>query len=76
MKTLVIFELVPEETKLYLFEGDRRELNGHFINGEPVPQAIEAELGKIGEGEYKANEVQAPIKLDSETFVVVCGFYL
>lgn len=74
MKTLVIYELVPEETKFYILDGDRSDLNGHFINGADVPSELAEELSNAWEG----REVQAPVVLDpKETWtVVICGFIL
>lgn len=79
MKTLIVYELVPEETKFFIVDGDRSELNGCFVNTEDEEKfsaAIRREVGDISQNEHWA-EVKAPVSLSGGDFVVVhCGFVL
>lgn len=76
MKTLIIYEMVPEETKLFLVDGDRSDLDGHFVNstGPDIPEAIEAELVSA---DTWGKELKTPLTMDVVGLVVVrCGFFL
>lgn len=79
MKTLIVYSLIPEETKFFLVDGDRRELNGLFINStEDIPEHLEDELSS---GTEWGTELETPLVLDVVDddcgFVIVnCGFVL
>jgi hypothetical protein len=75
MKTLIVYELVPEQTKFFLVDEDASRLNGCFENTvgceKKFSKAVrdEVSLGAWG------NEVQLPLTL-TDTIVVHCGFML
>ena len=74
MKSLVIYEMVPEETRLYLLDGDYSRFSGHFVNTtNEIPEDIAEQLSNGFDEKFR---VESPVKLDSETIVVLCGFIL
>lgn len=76
MQTLIVYEIVPEETKFFLVPGDRSELHGCFCNTVGVEKKfskkIVAEVSEPAWGE----ELKLPFRLDADTKVVNCGFVL
>lgn len=80
MKTLIVYELVPEATKFFLTEGYRSELHGCFINSQgPEQKGFSAEIRKeVGDGSDNEHwtEVKMPFICSEEIVVVHCGFIL
>lgn len=79
MKTLIVYSLIPEETKFFLVEGDRRDLNGLFVNStDDIPEELEEE---IAQGNRWGGELLIPAALDlqidgPQLLIVHCGFVL
>ena len=80
MKTLIVYELVPEETKFFVVDGDRSDLNGHFVNTVNWESTIPPDLhDQLSEPEQHFG---APVKMPltwpwKDGLVVVhCGFLL
>jgi hypothetical protein len=77
MKTLIVYELVPEKT-FFLVDGDRSELHGCFINTESAEKFSEAIREEVSDAKW-IPEVQLPFDTSAlqETLKVVhCGFIL
>lgn len=80
MKTLIVYENVPEGPTLFFFtDGDRQELNGCFVNtvkSAEFDPKIREEVGNGVENEHWSL-VKAPLVLpvqNQQITVVNCGF--
>lgn len=76
MKTLIIYEEVPDRTRLFLVDGDRRDLNGHFVNSTAnIPENIHNEL--CDPERFFGKEVKPPVAYSGDMlYIVHCGFLL
>lgn len=80
-KTFIIYELVPEETKFFVADGHRSELDGCFINTksqEEFSLKVREEVSAGSENEHWI-PVTLPFVMDgtAASFVAVhCGFML
>lgn len=75
MKTIIVYEMVPEKTQFFMVDGDRSELNGCFINtkdGERFSEAVQAEVSEAKWGK----ELLPPFELSGPAKIVHCGFFL
>lgn len=76
MKTLVLFEEIPEKSFFFVLEGDYRYLNNIYINASGDKEKAE-ELNSLvytNEGLVKVDELDEPTK-DWDYFIK-CGFLL
>ena len=77
MKTLIVYELVPEETKFFIVEGDRSDLNGCFVNSKRAEEFSPAIREEVGRGDQWGAAVETPITSSGEIQRIVhCGFFL
>lgn len=75
MKTLIIYELIPEETKFFVVEGDRSDLDGCIVNStadKKFSDKIRDEVSSALWGE----ELKTPLMISEPHRVVHCGFML
>lgn len=76
---MIVYELVPEDTKFFLVPGDRSDLNGCFVGAimaETFTQEIQDE---VGSADTWGPELKTPLELGDfgEVYRVVhCGFML
>lgn len=83
MKTLIVYELIPESTQIYLVDGDKRNLHNKFINYTEEDEMTDAEVEELtnqndwGEPIYN-DEQPGAIKLPKtdELYIVVCGMVI
>ncbi len=73
MKTLIVYEMVPEETKFFVVEGDKRYLDGKFVNS--TDELSEEVLNELSEPKW-GDELNTPLALEGIGFVVHCGVFL
>lgn len=76
VKTLVLFEEIPESTNFMVFEGDYSHLAGVYINSGALPDE-EEELSALvydDNGRFKIPLIEAPTK-DWDYFIK-CGLLL
>lgn len=77
MKVLVIYELVPEEIKAYVVEGEDAELaiNCHrkYLNSDDIPELEELSLVLEGKEELDSS---SPLSAEGYDSVVFTGFIL
>ena len=83
MKTAIVFELIPEDYKLYVVDGDYKHLHGIVINCSPEgDEHLEKELNELI---YKAEEGEKHKPVTREEFrdaikdgaeFIVAGLYL
>lgn len=81
MKTLIIYELVPEDTKFFIVDGDRSDLNGCFVNtvesSRKFSQEIQDEVSAASWGEaIKPPLTFQPKGIPDGLIIVHCGFIL
>jgi len=84
VKTLFLFEVLPEESFFFELEGDYSRLQGILINSDPedgfdpkLYEKLSQELNEIvydANGRYKVTQIDKPTK-DWDHFVK-CGFAL
>lgn len=82
MKTVFIYELIPEELKFFVVDGNYSELNNVYINEvrqDEVKTQILHDLIYDDEGnvlvEY-SNDFPIDIVKNEDCIVIRCGFYL
>lgn len=81
MKTLIAYVQIGDETRFFLTDGDRSELNGCIANATEMDgysAAIRSEVANGAENEHWS-EVQVPLRLplqEQEIIVVYCGIFL
>lgn len=77
MKTLFLYEEIPDNSFFFELEGDYRHLNGIYINQSTNTRAVD-ELNEIvydhDSGELLVEKLHAPTK--DWTHFIRCGFIL
>ncbi len=84
MKVLVVYEMVPEETKFYIVEADAVDLewmkatHGYFVNQADIPPAIAKALDKMSAFLETVESLSAelPITLNGVDLLIHTGFLL
>lgn len=81
MKTLIVYEEVPESVKFFLADGDRSALNECFVNSTDSKKFAPEVRQEVGDGARNEHwtEVKLPLRFDlqeQEIIVVHCGFFL
>lgn len=78
MKTLIVYETIPDgETKFFLVDGDRFELDGCFINTVGVEKKYTAKiLAEVSTAEVWGVPLKTPFMMTGTqpVRVVNCGF--
>lgn len=77
MKTLIIYELVPEETKFFVVKGDRAELDGLFVNSIGAEKFSKSLREEVATADWGA-PLKTPLLVAEHgiTRIVHCGFIL
>jgi hypothetical protein len=81
IKTLIVYELVPEDTKFFLVDGDRSDLDGCFVNSIDWDTNLPEKIGEeVGDGDKWGEPLKTPLSLTfkegEKLRVVHCGFLL
>ncbi len=78
MKTLIVYEIVPEQTKFFLVDGDRSDLNNCFVNTVETGRAFSQEIqDEVGAANTWGEALRPPLKLNEPVLrVVSCGIII
>lgn len=82
MKTLIVYELVPEDTKFFIVDGDRSDLNGCFVNTTEGERKFSQEiLDEVSSASGWGEALKPPLEffpkgIPDGLVVVHCGFIL
>lgn len=79
MKSLITYQLIPDDCKFYLVDGDFSRLNGCIINLESESNYSEADRDLVSDpSQVFGKELTLPFVLPEgeKIILVTCGFML